>query len=171
MQDPRVQLDVIPLTDLFGVEHSEECHRSWKSFMDCVTFHLLMVFLSDVPETQQFYISNGLKKPNRVPIRQLVQRIQQLNGYLDLLPCLFYSKHATNLTKEMALFHDADLVSHILRMVPRQWQDQYKLTSGTVLQSVGKLLEALEHIEKAFPTRKECKGPKASTTGGGSSKK
>jgi hypothetical protein len=56
-------------------------------------------------------------------------------------------------------------------MVPKHWQDQYKLTGGTVPQSVCKLLEALECIEKAFPTENECEGPKASATGGGSSKK
>ena len=56
-------------------------------------------------------------------------------------------------------------------MVPKHWQDHYKLTGGTVPQSVGKLREALKRIEKAFPTEKECKGPKASATGGGSSKK
>ncbi len=104
--------------------------------MDCVTFHLLPVFRSDVAETQRFYISNGLKKPNRVPIRQFVQRVQQLNGYLNLLPCLFYSKQATKLTKAVQAFDDVDLASHILRMVPRQWQDQYKLTGNTVPQSV-----------------------------------
>ena len=38
-------------------------------------------------------------------------------------------------------------------------------------QSVPKLLEALERIEKAYPTEKECERPKASATGGGSSKK
>ena len=100
-----------------------------------------------------------------------MQRIQQLNSYLDVLPCLFYSEHATKLTKEVAPFDDADLASHSLRMVPKHWQDQCKLTSGTVPQSVHKLLEVLEHIEKAFLTEKERKGPKASTTGGGSSKK
>ena len=42
---------------------------------------------------------------------------------------------------------------------------------GTVLQSVHKLLGALERIEKAFPTKNEFKGPKAGATGGGSSKK
>ena len=68
--------------------------------MDCMTFYLLSVFRSDAAETQHFYISNGLKKPNRVPIRQFVQRIQQQNNYLHLLPCLFYSKRATKLTKE-----------------------------------------------------------------------
>jgi hypothetical protein len=85
--------------------------------MDCVTFHLLLVYWSDVTETQQFYISNGLKKPNRVSIRQFVQRVQHLNGYLDLLPCTFYSKCTTKLTKEVEPFDDANLASHILKMV------------------------------------------------------
>ena len=111
-----------------------------------------------------------MKKPNRVPIRQFVQRIQKLNGYLDLLPCLFYSEHATKLTKVVQSCNDADLASHILRMVPRNWQDQYELTGGTVPQSIRKLLEALERIEKAFPTKKDCEKPKAGATGGGSSK-
>ena len=56
-------------------------------------------------------------------------------------------------------------------MVPRNLQDQYELIGGTVLQSVCKLLNALEHIEKAYPTKKECEGSKASATGEGSSKK
>ncbi len=33
-----------------------------------------------------------------------------------------------------------------------------------------KMLEVLEHIEKAFPTEKDHKNPKACTSGGGSSK-
>ncbi len=69
------QIDVTPWTDLFGVKHAQEQKRSWMSFMDCVTFHLLTVFRSDAAETQQFYISNRLKKPNHVPIRQFVQRV------------------------------------------------------------------------------------------------
>ena len=165
------QIDVSPWHDLFGVKHAKKCYRSWCSLMDCVTFHLLSVFRSDAAETQRFYISNGLKKPNRVPIRQFMQRVQQLNGYLDGLSCLFYSVCATKLTKVMEPFNDADLASHILRMVPRYWHDQYELTGATVPQSVCKLLEALERIETAFPTKKECKAPKESMTGGGSSKK
>ena len=165
------QIEVAPWTDLFGVEHSEPRGKTWQSFMDCVTFHLLTVFRSDAAETQRFYISNGLKKPNRVPIRQFVQRIQQLNGYLNLLPCLFYSDRATKFTKVVQAFDDVDLASHILRMVPRNWQDQYELTVGSVPQSVRKLVEALERIEKAYPTEKERERPKSNTDGGGSSKK
>ena len=100
-----------------------------------------------------------------------MQRVQQLNGYLNLLPCLFYSDRATKLTKAVQAFDDVDLASHILRMVPRQWQDQYELTGNTVPQSVRKLLEALERIEKAFPTKKDRERPKTGTTGGSASKK
>ena len=53
----------------------------------------------------------------------------------------------------------------------RNWQDQYDLMGGTVRQSFCKFLKALEHIKKAYPTKKGWKGPKASATGGGSSKK
>ena len=56
-------------------------------------------------------------------------------------------------------------------MVPRNWQDQYKLTGGTVPQSVPKLLKALECIKKAFPTKKDHEKPKAGAPRGGSSKK
>ena len=112
-----------------------------------------------------------MKNPNRVPIRQFMHRAQQLNGYLDLLPCLLHSKRTTKLTKVVEPLDDADLASHILFMVPRNWHDQYKLTGGTVPQSVHKLLEALECIEKAFLTKKNCEKPKSGAPGGGSSKK
>jgi hypothetical protein len=115
---PEEQIDSASWTDIFGVEYVEKCNRLWSSFMDCITFHLLMVFLSDVAKTQHFYTSNGLKKPNRFLIRQFVQRTQQLNGYFDQLPCLYYSDHATKLTKVVKMFNIADLASHILRMVP-----------------------------------------------------
>ena len=46
------QIDVTPWTNLFGAEHAKEQKRSWLSFMDCITFHLLLVFRSDLAETQ-----------------------------------------------------------------------------------------------------------------------
>ncbi len=61
------------------------------------------------------------------------------------------------MTKEVKPFDDTDIASHILQMVPRNWQDQYELTGATIPQSVCKLLEMLKRIEKAFPTDKECK--------------
>ena len=37
------QIDVTPWANLFGVDNAEKHHRSWKSFMDYVSFHLLTV--------------------------------------------------------------------------------------------------------------------------------
>jgi hypothetical protein len=82
--------------------------------MDCMTFHLQTVFRSDTAETQQFYISNGLKKPNRVPIKKFVHKIQQLNGYFDLLTCHYYFDCKTKLTKVVKPCDDVDLASYIL---------------------------------------------------------
>ena len=50
------------------------------------------------------------------------------------------------------------------------WQAQYELTQDMVPQSMCKLLEALKHIEKAFPTDKE-KDKKGKTSPGESNKR
>ena len=92
-----------------------------------------------------------------------MQQIQHLNGYLDLLPCLYYSSRASKSTKITGLLDDTDLASRILRMIPRTWQEKYKLNGATVPQCVRKLLEAQEFIEKAFLTDKDHEGPKSST--------
>ncbi len=76
------QIDCSPWKDLRGNVHNTTRSKTWYSFMESVTFHLLMVFCNDAVEAQRYYISNGLKKPSRVPIWQFLQHIQQLNDYL-----------------------------------------------------------------------------------------
>jgi hypothetical protein len=68
-------------------------------------------------------------------------------------------------------FDDADLASHILRIVPRNWQDQYELSGALIPQSVRELLEVLERIEKAYPTEKVGEGSKNVAKSNDSSKK
>jgi hypothetical protein len=69
-------------------------------FQDCITFHLLNMFPGNTAKQQRFYISNVLKKPQRVPIRYFFQRVEQLNSYLSHLPCSTYdSPRATAATK------------------------------------------------------------------------
>ena len=46
------QIDCTPWVDLFGIEHAEKPQKSWSSFMDCITFHLKIVFQSDAAKTQ-----------------------------------------------------------------------------------------------------------------------
>ena len=61
------QIDCSPWKDLRGNVHDTPRSKTWESFMEYVTFHLLMVFHNDVAKAQRYYISNGLKKPNWVP--------------------------------------------------------------------------------------------------------
>ncbi len=62
------KIEVTPWTDLFGVEHAKEQKRLWKSFMDCIIFHLLLVFWSDTAKMELresccFHKPIGLKCP------------------------------------------------------------------------------------------------------------
>lgn len=142
------QVGTAPWTDLKGNEHVEARGKSMESFQDCINFHLLDMFPSDAAERQRFYISNVLKKPQRVPVRYFFQRVEQLNGYLAYLPCTYYSPRATAATKPVAAFDEAELANLLLRMCPESWQDQYDLTQDSLPQSVRKLLSVLENVEK-----------------------
>jgi hypothetical protein len=52
-------------------------------------------------------------------------------------------------------FTEADLASHVLRMCPHQWQDQYNLQEkGMTPMEMRTLLASLEAIEPYVPTRK-----------------
>ena len=70
-----------PVKYLQGNEHTKERRESMESFQDCITFHLLYMFPGNAAKQQRFYISNVLKKPQRVPVRYFFQRFEQLNGY------------------------------------------------------------------------------------------
>jgi hypothetical protein len=144
--------------DLRGIVHNSPRSKTWDSFQECITFHMLMVFCNVADEAQRSYISNCLKKPNRVPIRQFVQRVQQLNHYLELLPCLYQSNRATKTTKKIGPIDDAKLVGHILCTCPGTWQAQYELKADTAPQGVRDLLDDLEKTEKAFPSEREQPG-------------
>ncbi len=80
-----------PYMDLQGLIKRGPRGMSCKSFEDCVMFHLLTVFLNNAAEQERYYITNVLKKPQRVSIRQFVQRVEQLNSYILQLPCWYYT--------------------------------------------------------------------------------
>jgi hypothetical protein len=80
-----------PWIYIYGVEHNGLDGKTYDSFQDCVSFHLQLQFKSDDAEMQQRYISTGLKKPSKVPVRQFFLRAERLNGYLATLPCLYFS--------------------------------------------------------------------------------
>jgi hypothetical protein len=64
---------------------------SCKSFNDCVMFHLLTAFPINAAEQEKYYISNVLKKPQRINVCQFVRRVEQLNAYIAQMPSFYYS--------------------------------------------------------------------------------
>jgi hypothetical protein len=124
----REQTEADPFKDLQGVSRKGPRGLTQKSFNNCIMFHLLTVFPNNAAEQEKYYLSNVLKKPQRVGICQFVQRVEQLNAYIAHLPCWYYSpSYVTGMTPANVPFTEGDLASHFLRMCPHQWQDQYKL--------------------------------------------
>ena len=66
----KVKTATIPQEDLRGEVHEEKAGKTWTSFLECVTFHLQSVFRPNAAEAVKFYITDTLKKPNRVPFWQ-----------------------------------------------------------------------------------------------------
>jgi hypothetical protein len=111
--------------------------------------HLLTVFLNKAAEQEKYYLSNVLMKPQRVGIHQFVHRVEQLNAYVLQLPCWYYSpSYNAGMMLANIPFSEADLASHVLRMCPHQWQDQYDLQEkGMSHMDMGSLQASLEPIK------------------------
>jgi hypothetical protein len=118
-------------------------------FNDCVMFHLLTAFPINAAEQEKYYISNVLKKPQRVNVCQFVRQVEQLNAYIAQMPCFYYSPHANASTKpENFPFTEAELGAHVLRMCPLLWQDQYNMNKkGMTPMDMCLVLTSLEAIE------------------------
>jgi hypothetical protein len=114
-------------------------------------FHLLAVFPNNAAKQEKYYLSNVLKKPQRVGVNQFVQCVEQLNAYVAQLPCWYYSpSYVTGMMSENVMFTEADLASPVLRMCLYQWQDQYNLhekgTTPIDMHSLQASLKAIEHV-------------------------
>jgi hypothetical protein len=93
------QTESNPLVNLQGVSLEGPRGMSCKSFTNCVMFHLLTVFPINTAEQEKYYISNVLKKPQCINVRQFVRRVEQLNAYIAQMPCFYYSPNANARTK------------------------------------------------------------------------
>ncbi len=153
-----------------------------KLFNNCVMFHLLTKFPINVAEQEKYYITNVHKKPQCINVRQFLCQVEQLNVYMAQMPCFYYSPNANASTKPKNIpFTEAEPGSHVLRMHPIQWQDQYNMNKkGMTPMDMHLLLTSLEAIERVcshkkaeleFPKkashkdkkRKKCSGTKSTT--------
>jgi hypothetical protein len=83
----RVQMEADPFKDLQGMSRKGPRGLLRELFDKCIMFHLLTVFPNNAVEQEKYYLSNMLKKHQRVGIRQFIQRVEQLNAYVAQLPC------------------------------------------------------------------------------------
>eukprot|EP00804_Cyclotella_cryptica_P024097 CCRYP_007319-RA/>CCRYP_007319-RA protein AED:0.32 eAED:0.32 QI:0/-1/0/1/-1/1/1/0/199 len=141
------QAESTPFHDIFRVERKKSLGKTSKPFRRCQLLHLQSCFAHDTGKNLRFYISNCLKKPNKVWMRQFVQRVMQLNNSVEDLPCLYYSPSTSTMSQQVYSFTDAELACHILRMCLLKWQDQYHLLEKCYPKGVKPLLLILERIE------------------------
>jgi hypothetical protein len=139
-------------------------------FHDFVMFHLLTAFPINTAEQEKYYITNVLKKPQRINVRQFVRRVEQLNAYIGQMPCFYYSPHANASTKpKNVLFLEAELGAHVLHMCPLAWQDQYNLNEKGMtpldMRTLLTSLEAIEHVCTHEKGKQEEKAEKSSFNG------
>jgi hypothetical protein len=81
---------------------------SCEFYNDCVMFHILTAFPINTAEQEKYYISNVLRKPQRINVRQFVWHVEQPNAYIAQMPCFYYSPNANASTKlENFLFTEA----------------------------------------------------------------
>jgi hypothetical protein len=67
------QMESNPYVNLQGDSMQGPRGMSRQSFLNCVMFHLLTAFPINAAEQEKYYITNVLKKPQRVNVRQFVR--------------------------------------------------------------------------------------------------
>jgi hypothetical protein len=76
----REQTEADPYKDLQGMSKKGSRGLTRESFDECGMFRLLTMFPNNAAEQEKYYLSNVLKKLQRVGIRQFIQRVEQLNA-------------------------------------------------------------------------------------------
>jgi hypothetical protein len=130
--------------------------------MECITFHLQQVFRHDMGKALKYYITNTLRKPNRILIHQFLVCVKQLNSNLEMLSCLYYSPSVNQAMKQVLPLDGADLTTHLLCMCQAKWQTQYELMEKMTPVNARALLLILEKIENNAEV--ETKPPSAIKT-------
>ncbi len=73
------QTESDPFVNLQGISLEDPRKMSPKLYNNCVMFHLLTAFPINAAEQEKYYVTNVLKKPQCVNVRQFVHRVEQLS--------------------------------------------------------------------------------------------
>ena len=128
---------------------------SWESMIEGRRVWLCTVFRADAAENQREYMQFNLRFPQAsMTLRAFIQRLEEMNRYLPILPCLKDSTEATDKTIRMNVsFSEHELAVIVLRAMPRVIQDEYRLHDPMQPQDLTKLGKKLEDIITASKSR------------------
>ena len=80
---------------------------------------MLTIFSCDAAELQRYYMQQGVKKPQHVPVRSFMAWMGLLNDYLAHLPMVKDSSMTVEDTKKgNKPFNKSDLTGLMLKIVP-----------------------------------------------------
>jgi hypothetical protein len=110
------QMESDPFVNLQGDSLEGPRGMSCESFKDCVVFHLLTALHINVAEQEKYYISNVLRKPQRINVRQFVWRVEQLNAYIAQIRAST-TAHTQMPAPSLRMFHSRRLSSGLMHCV------------------------------------------------------
>ena len=146
-QDPWVAVN--------GVSHKGTPYKDLGFFLDYIELHKLTIFSCEAAELQRKYMQQGVKKPQRVPVRSFVARMGLLNDNPSHLPSVKDNPMAVEDTKKgNKPFNEADLAGIMPKAVLSSWVNQYNLTHSTLPKSPRQLLLDGEKIERVMSEKR-----------------
>jgi hypothetical protein len=138
-------------------------HEDLGFFLDCIKLHKLTIFSCDAAEVQHYYMQQGVKKPQRVPVYSFMARMGLLHDYLThLLTVKGQGQlNAVEDTKKgNKPFNETDLAGIMIKAVPSSWINQFNLKHSTLPKSPKLLPPDLENIERVM-NKKHAESGKA----------
>ena len=90
-----------PWVTVNRVSHKGPRMKTWVSFLDCIELRKLTIFSCDAAELQRYYMQQGVKKPQGVPVCSFMAQMGLLNDNLACLPTVKDSPMAVQDTKKV----------------------------------------------------------------------
>jgi hypothetical protein len=141
------KMETTPWVNLQGNEVDTPCEHTLEAYRMCWMFFMLTVFQEAAAEHLLHYLQFQVKKPKNLPARVFAGQVVQMNNYVELLPCLFYSAWANNTTVKATKMSEPALAQLVLRLVPQSWQHSYSILNKGIPQSMEEILVFLEGQE------------------------
>jgi hypothetical protein len=152
--------DTVPWTNLQGEEEETELEYNLDSFEMMWVFWMRTVFPEDAAEQHQEYLTHCIRYPYWLPPRKFANRIKQLNGLTNFLPCVKNSPQATSQTTVPQKLTIPQLAQLLLRLCPEEWILTWKTLGKGQPQDLDELVKFMEqqYAQAAIQKSKSAKG-------------